>query len=124
MSGRGAAGVAVMVLAAWCQAAAAGQVLSGDQIRQRLIGNTVSGMLDASEGGPSPYAEYYDPDGTIRGDGYTGRWTIEGDTICLSFEDSPRACWQVSAEGDDIEWILDGRVEGNGKVTPGNPNRF
>lgn len=123
MSSRSAAGAAVVMALSW-QAAAAGEVLSGEQIRQQIIGNTVSGMIEASEGGPSPYAEYYDPDGTIRGDGYSGRWSIEGDTMCLSYEQSRKACWQVSAECDELKWILNGSVEGTGKVTPGNPNNF
>ena len=121
---RGALGAAAMI-GLWCASAfAAGALLSGEQIRAQLIGNTFSGMMEASEGGPSPYTEYYDPDGTIRGDGYTGHWTIEGDTMCLAYEQSPKACWQLGAENGVLQWILNGTVEGSGKVTPGNANNF
>jgi hypothetical protein len=102
----------------------AAEPLTGDGIRAALVGNTVSGMMEASEGGPSPYAEYYDPDGTIRGDGYAGRWEIEGDTVCLTYEQGPKACWQVAQDGDELQWILDGTIEGTGTIATGNPNEF
>jgi hypothetical protein len=105
-------------------AANAGEVLSGDRIRSELIGNTVSGTMEGSEGGPSSYAEYYDPDGSIRGDGYSGHWSIEGDTICLAYEGSPRACWQVVMDGRQGEWLLEGTVEGTGSIVAGNPSKF
>jgi hypothetical protein len=123
MLGRGALG-AVVVMGFLCAAAAAGTLLSGDEIRQQLVGNTFTGLMEASEGGPSPYAEYYDPDGTIRGEGYAGHWTSEGDTMCLAYEQSPKNCWQVGSDDGELQWILNGTVQGTGKVAPGNPNNF
>jgi hypothetical protein len=124
MVGRSAVGAAVIVGFLSAPAAGAAEMLNGDQIREALVGNTFSGLMEASEGGPSPYAEYYDPDGTIRGEGYSGHWTIEGDTMCLAYEQSPKACWQLGTEGDEVQWILNGNVEGSGKIAPGNPNSF
>ena len=70
-----------------------GAVLTTEaQIRQAIIGNTVSGTEDGK-----PYTEYFLPDGHLRGmapDGpYAGEWRISGRKFCeRSFEDGDRVC--------------------------------
>jgi hypothetical protein len=65
---------------------AASQGLSGDQIRQHVIGNTLVGTDDGLQ-----YFEYFIADGTIVGQGkdgeYSGHWFIRGNRLCVAYED-------------------------------------
>lgn len=99
--------------------AAAAEMLSGDQIKTLVAGNTIAGAM-----GDTDYAEYYQADGTIKADGYTGVWTIESDAMCFQYGSDPKSCWQVGRNGDEIQWIKDGKVDGTGMVQPGNPNNY
>ena len=106
-------------------AASAGDALSGDQIRSLLSGNTVQGSMEAT----GVYTEFYAADGTIKGKdstgkGYAGAWTIDGDNMCFQYGSDPAACWQVAKEGDQIQWMSDGKVDGTGTIVMGNPNNF
>ena len=60
--------------------------LSGDQIRQSVIGNTLVGTDEDSQ-----YFEYFAADGTIVGQGedgeYSGHWFMRGDRLCVAYED-------------------------------------
>jgi hypothetical protein len=86
---------------------ASGQSLSGDRIRETLIGNTFTGV----EGGES-YSEYLNPNGTISGrspsGSYSGRWSISGNRICFLYPQghgSPKwDCTGVTLDGDRITW--------------------
>ena len=100
--------------------AAAADKLSGDQIRQAVVGNTVEGTME----GTGDYAEFYQTDGTIRAQAYSGIWTIEGDDMCFQYGSDPKMCWEVARDGDTLEWIKDGKVEGTGKVAAGNPHQY
>jgi len=100
--------------------AAAADKLSGAQIRQAVIGNTVQGSME----GTGDYAEFYETDGTIRAQTYSGAWTIEGDRMCFQYGSDPKMCWDVAREGETLQWIKDGKVEGTGSVSPGNPNNY
>jgi hypothetical protein len=108
------------LLALGLAAAHAADKLNGAQIRAAVSGNTVQGMME----GTGAYAEFYQNDGVIRGDGYTGVWAIEGDAMCFQYGSDPKACWEVIKDGDLIQWLKDGKVEGSGTVAPGNPNNF
>jgi hypothetical protein len=83
---------------------------SGEQIRPAIAGNTVQGNMDAS----GPYAEFYAPDGTIKGQDYTGRWSVEGDAMCFVYPDTPKECWNVQINGDQVRWIKNGARQGTG----------
>jgi hypothetical protein len=65
---------------------AASQKLSGNQIQQHIIGNTLAGTENGS-----PYFEYFAAYGVIMGRGkdgeYLGNWTIRGDKLCVAYED-------------------------------------
>src|SRR5262245_58519743 len=100
--------------------ASAADKLSGEQIRAAIVGNTVQGTME----GTGDYAEYYQQDGTIYAQSYGGAWTIEGDRMCFQYGSDPKACWEVAKEGDTLQWIKDGKVEGTGTVAPGNPHNF
>jgi len=100
--------------------AQAADKLKGQQIRAAVSGNTVQGTME----GTGAYAEFYQNDGVIKGDGYTGVWAIEGDAMCFQYGSDPKSCWEVVRDGDIIQWLKDGKVEGSGTVAPGNPNNF
>jgi hypothetical protein len=117
---RHGAGIALALLAAWPGALAAAELLKGGQIRALVPGNTVQGSMEAT----GIYTEFYAADGTIRGEGYTGSWTVEGDQMCFQYGSDPKMCWQVAKQGDQLQWIKDGKVDGSGKLVSGNPNKF
>jgi hypothetical protein len=93
---------------------------TGAEIRAAISGNTVQGNMDSS----GPYAEFYDASGTIKGKDYTGKWTVEGDTMCFEYEGSPKDCWTVDIKGDQVRWIKDGASQGTGTIVKGNANGF
>ncbi len=78
------------------------QSLSGSQIRERLVGNIMSGV-DKGE----CFSQVLNPDGSIAGQSpsgtYWGRWNISGNEICLSYE-SESDCTGVKLRGGRIIW--------------------
>jgi hypothetical protein len=118
---RGFAFAAVLLLAG-AGGAFAEEPLSGDEIEATVSGVTVEGAM--SDG--MAYSEYYDEDGTIKGEDYQGKWMVEGDMMCFAYEadGSDKACWQVGRNADGVVWMKDGKVEGMGKVTMGNPHNY
>ena len=112
--------ILVMALSVPFAAAQAGDMLSGSEIEDIVGGNTVAGTMFES----GDYAEFYAEDGTIRGDGYTGKWMIDGDAMCFSYDESSVDCWNVTRSGDTINWVQDGEIGGDGMVSSGNPNNF
>ncbi len=84
-----------------------GQTLSGAQIREKIIHNTLVGTEDGA-----PVAEYYNDDGIILGKGsdgnYVGLWRIQGDKLCVAYdeddEDASQGldCMTVLVSGDKV----------------------
>lgn len=93
--------------------------LSGEEISDLIAGNTVMGSMSSGD----KYAEFYAEDGTIRGDGYTGKWSIDGDAMCFDYGDG-ETCYHIAADDRSIQWILDGEIDGTGTVREGNPMDF
>lgn len=93
---------------------------TGAEIQAAISGNTVQGNMDAS----GAYAEFYAADGTIRGKGYSGRWSIEGDAMCFEYQGTPKDCWNVEIAGDQLRWLKGGASLGTGTILPGNANGF
>ncbi|MGL4235026.1 hypothetical protein [Tabrizicola sp.] len=100
-------------------AAAAEEMATGAEITAAISGNTVQGSMSAS----GAYTEFYAEDGTIKGADYTGKWAIEGDTMCFTYDAAPD-CWNVRIEGDAVTWVQNGADGGTGTIVPGNPNNF
>ena len=94
------------------------QDLSGAEIAAAIVGKTILGDMLDGEG----YAEFYEADGTIRGDGYTGVWTVEGDTLCFAYGGEPAGCFGLRLDGASVAWIVDGEVTGTGTIVDGNVN--
>ena len=93
---------------------------TGDQIRTAISDSTVQGNMDAS----GPYAEYYAPDGTIKGKDYTGQWSVEGDAMCFAYQDTPKQCWNVEISGNQVRWLMNGASQGTGTLVKGNANGY
>lgn len=93
---------------------------TGDQIRAAISDTTITGNMDAS----GPYAEFYQADGAIKGKDYTGTWTIEGDTMCFAYADTPTECYGLEIAGDQVRWLKDGKSLGTGTIVKGNTNGF
>ena len=99
--------------------ALAADLASGDQITAAISGNTVQGsMIDAGA-----YTEFYDADGSIKGEGYGGKWTVEGDEMCFDYGEGA-SCWGVRIDGDMVTWVKDGKDDGTGTIVAGNPNNY
>lgn len=89
------------------------------QIVAAIAGNTVQGSMSAS----GAYTEFYAADGTIKGDGYTGKWMIEGDGMCFFYGEN-WDCWGVRLDGSSVTWVKDGKDGGTGTIVAGNPNNY
>lgn len=93
---------------------------TGAEIKAAISGNTVQGNMDSS----GAYAEFYAADGIIKGKDYAGKWSIEGDAMCFEYEGTPKDCWNVELNGDQVRWLKDGASQGTGTIIPGNANGF
>ena len=81
--------MALMLFSVTACATASGGQINANDIKARVIGNTVTGVDDGK-----PYQEYYNPNGTVSGmdtEDYTGSWRIEGNKLCTGYEsDDPK----------------------------------
>lgn len=112
--------IAAAALFAASGAAFAASAATGEQISAAISGNTVQGSMIAS----GAYTEFYGADGVIKGKDYTGKWRVNGDTMCFQYGQDPEACWQVKLDGDQVTWVKDGKDDGTGTIVKGNPNNF
>lgn len=97
----------------------AADLATSAEIMDVIIGNTVAGGMSSGEA----YAEFYSKDGAIKADGYTGKWSLEGDAMCFDYGEGAD-CFTVSIDGDSVTWITDGEEAGTGTIAAGNPNAF
>ncbi|MGF1527880.1 MAG: hypothetical protein ACFCBW_13980 [Candidatus Competibacterales bacterium] len=97
------------------------QLLDGAEIETVMANKTVQGtMINGAR-----YLEFYGANGEIRGNGYTGRWHVEGDQMCFRYRrERVPSCWEVGLMGDQVRWLKKDDVEGTGTVIPGNPYNF
>jgi hypothetical protein len=114
--------LAAATLISVASSASAAEMASGEEIRAHVSGNTVQGSMlrDTFQ----KYSEFYMGDGTIRGDGYTGKWSISGDTMCFEYGGESSGCWGASIEGAAIIWWKDGAVDGAAVANAGNGNEY
>ena len=47
---------------------------------------------------------------------YTGKWRVNGDTMCFQYGQDPEACWQVKLECNQVTWVKDGKGDGTGTI--------
>ena len=112
--------LSVLVFGMALPVAAQAETLStGAEIAAAVSGNTVQGSMSAS----GTYSEFYAVDGSINGQGYTGTWTVEGDTMCFDYGEG-KDCWNARIEGEAVTWVQNGVDGGTGTIVAGNPNNF
>jgi hypothetical protein len=92
---------------------------TGDAIKAAIADKTVQGSMVES----GAYTEFYAADGTIRGDGYTGTWTVENDQMCFNYGEGA-SCWSARIDGETVTWVKDGKDDGTGTLISGNVNNF
>lgn len=112
--------IAVAFVLALPATAFAGDLATGAEITAAVSGNTVTGGMTET----GAYTEFYSADGSIKADGYNGLWTIDGDTMCFSYDGSAPDCFGVKINGDAVAWIQDGEETGTGTIQKGNPNNY
>lgn len=106
------------------------QFVSGEQIRQELIGNSI---VEQNSSGKA-WIEYFDPNGAVRGrsregTAFSGAWTITGNTLCVDYTSIGEDWCGQFAEGSDgsIDYYRDGKFR---KTYPrsvlqsGNPQKL
>ena len=101
--------------------AAAQEEPSAATISAAVSDHTYQGSM--SEAG-SGFGEYYAPDGSIRGDGYSGTWRTEDGAMCFKYGDKPESCFNIRINGPSMVMLKEGEIRGNGMLIPGNPNDF
>ena len=112
-----AVGITFFAMTATIAIAIAGSALSGGQIKTMMSDVTVEGKMNDG----SSYSEFYQGDGGIKGKDYTGRWTVEGDSMCFVYSTAPqKMCYQIGENANGIDWMQNGKVEGTGSVVKGN----
>lgn len=100
--------------------AAAQDLANADAIKAAVSGNTVQGSMTAS----GSYSEFYAVDGAIKGQNYTGTWTLDANKMCFTYGTDPSTCFGVRIAGDQITWVGVSGDEGTGTILPGNPNNW
>jgi hypothetical protein len=109
--------------------------LSGQQIRDRLVGNTIAGVENGKD-----YVEYLRMDGTISGrdanGDYTGQWRIDNDQICFRYSEDEQPeesnfssktgdwdCSHIMVKGSQLRWSARAHTPAGevATLTAGNP---
>ena len=111
-----AAGIAVAAMMS--VSAFAAERASGADIEAALKGKTLQGGTLKST-----FSEYYAPDGTIKGKGYTGKWRVENNTGCMDYGKGWK-CWSAFIDAPSSIWYLNGKVDAVGISVDGNPNNY
>ena len=88
-------GLAVIVVLAMAGNAGAQQALSGSEITTLIAGKTLMVGTDGTA--------WYDASGkyeySSRGSVFRGKWTVQGDSVCVDFDSGRKRCDQFLKEG-------------------------
>lgn len=91
------------------------------ELTKAVSDHTYQGSMSAAGSG---FAEFYAADGSIRGKNYSGAWRVEDGTMCFQYGDKPERCFGVELQGPSMVMLKDGKIDGNGMLIPGNPNKL
>lgn len=116
-----AAGIASVVLFASADPAAADEAPTAADVKAAVSDRTYQGSMSAAGSG---FAEYYAADGSIRADGYSGKWRADDGMMCFQYGSDPERCFEVRFNGPSMEMYKDGALDGNGMLIEGNGNDF
>lgn len=101
--------------------AIAGDPPGADEIKAAVSDHTYQGSMSAAGSG---FAEYYAADGSIKADGYSGKWRVEDGTMCFQYGENPERCFGIELQGPSMVMLKDGEIDGNGMLIRGNVNGF
>lgn len=99
--------------------------LTGEEIKQRVLGNSVSGTTR-----DGPYTVYFPDYGEVlgvRSFNYKdrGTWQVKGDMMCIHWDNwwgNVERCWDIFLKGRKITWIQpNGGSSDSAKLVNGNP---
>lgn len=95
--------------------------LTGIAAWSTLIGNTVQG-----KDGDKDYWEFYLADGKVKAltganDLVTGKWSVEGDKVCIQFPSEAKDCYLVEVIGDIVNFTDEHGKGVRWAVMKGNP---
>jgi opacity protein-like surface antigen len=92
--------------------------MGGGDLGAAVSGKTVQGSMRGS----GNYTEYYAPDGTLKGNNYSGKWRIDNnDHLCVTYDPDPsESCWHGRIEGNNVTWLKDGNEDGTGVLSDGD----
>ena len=105
---------------------------AGDKVAAADLPAVVSDRTYRGDDEGQPYAEYYAPDGSLRGksadEAYTGSWKAVGEELCFTYpkegSTSEVDCYSVFKNGDAITWVgSDGKVV-EATYVEGNPDNL
>lgn len=111
-----------LLLAAWLlRAAAAGELMTADQMRGEFDGHSITGyytrdhigFIEVYLGGGG--IEYNDTEGSD-----TGKWSIAGGAFCTFYDHMSGACWYVVKEQPNCYEFYDAGDFGGEAATPGS----
>jgi hypothetical protein len=111
---------------------AAKHVLTPDEFKKLIVGNSITGILTSNG---ARWTEYYDPNGELRGFDtsagvYVGKYRQrDGNMVCFTFADSQYDdCDRFRLNGDKIEVLMpDGEIRPGSrdtKLLKGNPQQL
>lgn len=113
--------MAILLTVSLTLVAVAGDKPTAEEIASAVSDHTYQGSMSKPGSG---FAEYYAPDGTIRGDGYMGKWRTEDGVMCFQYGEKPESCFEVTVNGPSMVMYKNGEIDGNGMLIEGNPHEF
>ena len=102
---------------------------AGDKVAAPYLTAVVTDRTFRGDYQGKPYAEYYAPDGSMRGkladEAYTGSWQVVGEQLCFTYpKDDQTDCYDVFKNGEAFTWVgPDGKVVETTFVE-GNPDQL
>jgi hypothetical protein len=99
------------------------KTITGAEAWLSIVGNTVTGKVEGEV-----IFEYYRKDGTLtllEGDEITkGKWSLEGEKVCLRYPDEDKDCQTVTLAGDEVTFMRKNKTGYRLKVLNGNPKNL
>ena len=85
-----------------------------------LVGNTVQGIVEGKD-----YFEFYLQDGKVKSmlasTLETGKWSVEGNKVCIVFPSEDKECYQIEVIGDIVDFTDDHGKGVRWMILKGNP---
>jgi len=97
----------------------AAEAPSAKQIKTAVADHTYQGSMTQDR-----FAEYYAADGSIKAEGYSGKWHVKDGEMCFQYGSDSENCWGVQLNGPALTLLKAGAIDGTGMLIEGNPYNF